>query len=49
MKDREIYGKSNEWSIAQRLEKSQYPGVNEAIGQPAIASSVHWYGHVLRA
>ena len=40
------------WSTAQRLEQAMNLmlmfGLYEAIDQLAMASSVRWYGHVLR-
>ena len=52
MKDREIHGESNVWSAAQRQKKSMdlmfFLGLSVTIDQLAMASSVRWYGHVLR-
>ena len=50
MKDREIHGKSNVWSTAQRKRSTGLMfilGLSETIDQLAMANSIHWYGHVL--
>ena len=44
-------GESNVWSTAQRQKRPKdltLMGLNEAMDQLAMASSVHWCGHVLR-
>ena len=52
MKDRKIHGKSNVWSTAQRQKKiygfDVHAGLEWNYRSLAMASSVHWYGHVLR-
>ena len=46
-KDRKIHGKSNVWSVAQRLKKTSTDllfmlGLNEAIDQLAIVGYIIW-------
>ena len=49
MKDRKIHDESNVWSTAQRpMDLILMLGLNETMYHLVTASSVRWYGHVLR-
>ena len=47
MNNRETHSERNVLSAAQRQKQLMF-GLIETIGQLAMASSVHWYSHVLR-